>query len=88
MPAGQPAKSLKSLPYLWNGLSHTEGGVHCFHFAGEEAVVQGRLAAGPGAADEPTEAEPLVGDDTKTVPSELMLPLLSQVTGHTEKGSL
>lgn len=85
MQAGQPARSLKSLPYLWNGLSHAKGGVHCFHFAGEEAVVQGGLAAGPGAADEPTEAEPLVGDDTKTVPSELLLPLLSQVT---EKGSL
>lgn len=58
MPAGQPARSLKSLPYLWNGFSHAEGGVHCFYFASEEAVVQGGLAANPGAADEPTEAEP------------------------------
>lgn len=33
-------------------------------------------------------AEPLVGDDTKAVPSELMLPLFSQVTGQAEKGSL
>lgn len=89
MLAVHPAMSPKSLPCLWNGLSHTEGGVHCFHFTSKEAVVQSVLAACPGAADEPAEAEvdsePLTGDSSRTFPSELMLHLVCYVTEHTEK---
>lgn len=49
-----------SNPYLICGMGSATLRVEftVFTSPGEEAVVQGGLAAGPGAADEPTEAEP------------------------------